>query len=920
MISRAAVLGSLLPQWNSDWPKHLLEKFPTEKSYHEWFLQLIGIFGDPVSARKLIDWAKDKGVKLQADPYGYKRAFTRNPSPEDAAIVKELLGHTWGKNSLSVIDPMAGGGSIPFESLRFGFETYANELNPVASVILRATLEYPSRFGAQLSEDIKKWGNIFCQRVNEKLAKYFPKQPNESIHAYIWARTVSCPVTGKPVPLSPNWWLQKGSNPVAARLVADPDREVCQFRIEEGKAAIALSPDKGTVKQGIGRSPWTGDPIDGDYIKAEAQAGRMGQQLYAVGTKTEGGLKFRAPINEDLMAVDEAEKELLMRMPEWKKANLVPMEERYAGPADRSINYGIVRWFECFSPRQLLSMIVAVEELKNLGIEIEHECGQEKAKAIRTYLALAIDKSADYNSRRSRFHSGRGVMVNSFERHDFAFKWSHGEFDAADNLYPWVVGQIIDAFEGISRLVETKTLFHKRDLRGSLSVTKGNANDLNNIETGSVNAVCVDPPYSANVMYAECSDFFYVWQKRTVGELFPNWFRDDLTNKDDEAVANQARFEGARNKKALADTDYERKMASCFREMHRILHPDGVLTVMFTHKEVEAWNNLAVSLISAGFSIQTSWPVHTESEHSLHQVKKNSASSTILLVCRKRLERAEPTWWDDIKGAIRQTARNKAHEFHALGISGVDLYISTFGPVLSVLSQNWPVLSSETDSKGEPMVIRPEVALDLAREEVVALRKQELLLGRTVQFDQATDWYLMAWDAFNAEEFPADEARKLAIVLGLDIEREVIAEKRIATKKGKNVIIQQPLARRKKGVVDEELNSFGSWLDAAHTAMLIYQEDGGLACQAFLKRTGLMQDQTFKAVLQAMINAIPRTKNKDNGFVRPESKTLDDLRLSFFDDLSVPIEEEPKVVATQGTLTGFVEDETAEEEEEELEE
>ena len=285
--------------------------------------------------------------------------------------------------------------------------------------------------------------------------------------------------------------------------------------------------------------------------------------------------------------------------------------------------------------------------------------------------------------------------------------------------------------------------------------------------------------------------------------------------------------------------------------MHRVLRPDGVLTVMFTHKRVEAWDTLATALISAGFAIKASWPVHTESEHSLHQAKKNAASSTILLVCRKRDDDGrEPVWWEDIQGQVRAIARDKAREYMAQGMRGVDLYISTFGPTLSVISEHWPVLTSEIDPKThQPLPLRPDTALDLAREEVIRLRKEGLLEGRNVQFDPVTDWYVMAWDAFAAEEFPYDEARKLAIALGLELDSYLMATKRIAAKKGEYVVVQQPAQRRKKGMVDPDQTSFAHWIDAVHTAMLVYDEDGPGACDVFLLRSGLKRDATFKAVL-----------------------------------------------------------------------
>jgi len=256
-------------------------------------------------------------------------------------------------------------------------------------------------------------------------------------------------------------------------------------------------------------------------------------------------------------------------------------------------------------------------------------------------------------------------------------------------------------------------------------------------------------------------------------------------------------------------------------------------------------------------------------------------------------------WWDDIKGRVRRVAREKAAEFAEQGVSGVDLYISTFGPVLSVISERWPVLTSEVDEKtGQPRPLRPETPHDLAREEVIALRKRGLLLGREIQFDPVTDWYLMAWDAFKAEQFPADEARKLALALGLDIEQDLVRRKRVISKKGSFVVLQQPKDRRRKGLADPEAVIFDTILDAVHATMLIYHEDGPLACEAFLKRTGLLTDGTFKACLQALLNAIPRTQIKGK-FVRPEANALDRLRLAFFEELEVLVEEEPQAAVEQ---------------------
>lgn len=353
-VSRAAILASLLPAWSEDWPKALLKEFPTRESYHDWFTKLLGIFGDPATVRKAIIRAKEEKVNLGPNPYGYSRAFTYNPSPEQLQTFQMLLKETWGTSDPGVLDAFAGGGSIPFEALRYGFTTFANELNPVAFVILKATLEYPARFGAKLPPLIRNYGKILTERVLERLEPYFPIEKGERIHAYVWARTVKCPYTGKLIPLSPNWWLVTGSEPVAAQpMFGDGDREA-RFRILRGKSACERAkPEAGTVRRGDGVSPWDHNQIvDGDYIKAEAKAGRMGQQLYAVGIKTKSGFEFRAASPDDLSAARSAEKALKEKLPGWERRGLVPSEQIPDGSkTSEALRYGYSRWSDLFSPR-----------------------------------------------------------------------------------------------------------------------------------------------------------------------------------------------------------------------------------------------------------------------------------------------------------------------------------------------------------------------------------------------------------------------------------------------------------------------------------------------------------------------------------------------------------------------------------------
>jgi len=368
-VSRAAILASLLPAYPTEddsdarpFPDRIRSLFPSFDSYKAWFLKLIGILGDPTTSKRIIEWAKTNGVRLTPPiirkmprewterlpedigisvPYGYPRAFTTNPSSEQLSILYDLIEWTLGTREITFSDPMSGGGSIPFEASRYGLAVHANELNPVASVILKGTLDYPARFGPSLMEDIRKYGKMWCDRVKEKLEPYFPlASPNENIFAFLWARTVACPETEKLVPLSPNWWLRKGSDPIAVKVIADAAEERCRFEIVRGPSACKkANPDKGTVRRGTGLSPWTGGPIPSDFIKSEAQAGRMGLELFAVGMKVAGtgGVQFRSPTQADEAAVVLASKEFQKNRVRWTVSGTLPDTDipYAAGPSVR---------------------------------------------------------------------------------------------------------------------------------------------------------------------------------------------------------------------------------------------------------------------------------------------------------------------------------------------------------------------------------------------------------------------------------------------------------------------------------------------------------------------------------------------------------------------------------------------------------
>jgi len=910
--SAGAVLGSLMPAWTPDLALQFGERSEvrTEAAYHAWFLRLCGILGDAVGARAQYDAAKKAGERIP-NPYTYKQAYKNSPEAADLALLHAILEASWGTLP-NVIDPTAGGGSIPFEAIRYGLPAIANDLNPVAASVLRAGVELPARFGSPLVDDLKTWGKTLVDRVNARLEPFFPSQEGEQVATYLFARTVACPRTGKVVPLSPDWWLTKGASSLAVRIVTTRGEEVLdapEFEIVAGQA-IDFDPSAGTVSGGDATSPWDGLVVDGEYIKAEAQAGRMGSLLYAVAIKVNGKRTFRAPVAADLAAIAEAEHVLAELEESWRENDVLPDEARYIGPADRSANYGVLTHRDLFSPRQTLAHGTFVDEFRRLIPEVQRAMGNEdRSDAVLALLATMQGKALNYNAHLSSWHVSKEVMRSVFDTHSFAFKWTYAEFEAGAALYQWCLSQLVDAYKGISELltVRESPLLAETErpsaLPASVTVSQGTAGDIASVGSGSQTLVCIDPPYYDNVMYAELSDFFYVWEKRTLGMVWPEFFKDDLTDKKNEAVANPARFaEAGKRRKELANADYEAKMTAIFAECHRVLRDDGVLTVMFTHKRAEAWDTLGMSLMEAGFTIETSWPVATESDNSLHIAAKNAASSTIMLVCRKRSADGGSVFFEDVEAQVRDAAREALTKFSAFGIDGVDLLLSTYGPALSVISSQWPVYSSEADPEtGRSRLLRPEEALDAARGELVRLQRQRII-GRAAQLDSYTDFVLLAWEIFRAREFPFDEARRLALAVGgLDVDTLVRAK--IIDKRSGTVSLCAP-ERRVRRTADQddglagvylEATSFPVVIDAVHTAMHLAAEDGPAAAKAWMDRVGLSSDQRFQAALQGLVNAMPRSKTKEKWDV-PEAEWLDALCF-YFEDVDVPEARVPVEVA-----------------------
>ena len=876
--SRAAVLASVLP---ADFPRDTFER-------------LLG-FGRPGNEIVAIRELMNTGVKVEGG-FGAPRAFKGAIRAKDIDAAHKAASRIWG-HLPTVMDPMAGGGSIPLESARLGFPTLANEYNPVACSVLEATLDYPFRFGPKLADRARHWGREWEKRVAARLGRFFPKETGASVQAYIFARTIPCPTTGYMTPLVPDWHLlkPKGGIPVVARPVVDKAAGTWTTEIRTvgaGPGALAVPPTRSYAK-GKGISLFTGESIPAEWIKAKAQAGQMGSALYAVALKTPPGLKFRPAQQADLDALAAAEAQLHQWRGDWEARNLIPTEEYPQITTDhRPRTYGMPRWADMFSPRQLLGFGVLMEELQALHPAILAEEGEEMGEAVAHLLAFAIDKFTNYNCMMASWHISHQVIRGVFDRHDFSFKLTFTEMapTQASSGLAWVIDSVAEAYEGVSKLPSAVA-------QSAITCSQGSAASLISLADDSIDAVVVDPPYADNVQYSELADFFYVWLKRSQGHRHLEWFSSRLCENEEEAVKNDARFrtgnKKAKDAGAAAQAYYQAMMTKVFAEAHRVLRADGVLTVMFTHKKQEAWEALFASLIEAGFTITATWPVKTESEHSLHQAKKNAAQSTVILVARLRTAHAGIGYFDaTMQARIREAAEATAERLESEGLNPVDQLVGSFGPAMEVFSA-YDTVRTDTGEQ-----VNVGAAIDIAADAVAGWRIRQLARGGLQGVEGEAQFALLCWATLRAAEFRFNEAKLLGHAVGMDVSRLQQAGL-IAVKADKVNILSASDRRRDAPLTEAEAQQllfgwepgtgrrmkqaealkihprdtvFRTHLDRAQALALAYADaEGGAAgigaARSFVARHGIKLGDPTVRLIEALLRAAPPAVRRDKNAV-----------------------------------------------------
>jgi putative DNA methylase len=764
--ARAVIFSQMV-----DDPSSHPEEFPTEQTQGKERERLFKLI------EELVKWENttNEEVLAQARAEIWKSWRTACLDNRDHPRAKELFNPD---KLPGFHDPFAGGGALPLEAQRLGLEAYASDLNPVAVLINKAMIEIPPKFAGQppvnpdwqekskeekaanpwrgaagLAEDVRYYGRWMRDEAEKRIGHLYPKveitaemakgRPDlkplvgqkVTVIAWLWARTVKSPnpaFAKVDVPLVSTYMLSaREGKETYVEPVIEGDRY--RFAVRVGRPKNPEAAQNGTK---LGRASFaclmSGAPISGDYIKAEGKAGRLGTRMLAIVAAGEGGRIY-------LPADEGSEFAARKAKPKWSPEGELVEDARAFTP----ILYGLTRWSDLFTLRQLAALtefsdlvqeasqrvmrdtLASANSGKGQSLEtIIAKGASAYADAVAVYLGLAIDKAADYSSTLVLWSPTRDQAKTTFSRQALPMTWDFAEV----NVFAGAAGDLGVSLEGISRTLSQFT------------ARTGGWATVQDAQTQLIShhkVVSTDPPYFDNVPYADLSDFFYAWLRRTLKPIFPALFATLVVPKAEELVATSYRHGG----KEAAEAFFLNGMTHAMRRLGERSHPAFPVTIYYAFKQAESdgdegtastgWETFLDAVIQAGFSTSGTWPVRTERGSRSRSIDSNALASSIVLVCRQRAADAPTATRRDFITALKTELPIALAHLQRSNIAPVDLAQAAIGPGMAVFTRYSKVL----DAEGKPLKVRDALSL-------INQTLDEVLAQQEGDFDADSRWAL----------------------------------------------------------------------------------------------------------------------------------------------------------------------------------
>jgi adenine-specific DNA methylase len=614
--------------------------------------------------------------------------------PTYVRVARNLVKAAHGDEAPLVVDPFAGGGSIPLEALRIGCEAFASDLNPVACLILKVMLEDIPRHGASLADELRRLGAEITRQAEQELADLYPTDPDGATPvAYLWARTVRCeaPDCGAEIPLMRSFWLCKKKNrrwalrPRVER--HDGSQPTVEFEVFEPKATEDVHGS--TVTRAKASCLCCNAVLPPERVRAQLAAQRGGAdmifdddgertggaRMIAVVTLTPGekGRYYRLPNHVDYKAVRLSQVRLAEIMNEWKrngKRDLCPIPDEPLPPIGtlgfRVQRYGMVQWGDLFTSRQKFALAV-------LGRHIQLT---DTSNSLRRLLACVLGVFCRACNSNARLRPDSSVAP-AFGMQTLPITWTFPE--------TILTGGRSEHFDGA--ITKVARIIEEFPLLSTGQVQQVDATD-HSLPDEAATIWFTDPPYYDAIPYADLADFFVVWLKRTLPyDPLPQDSSEPskrLSPKDAEVVQdNTKQVDGEPKNRGW----FEQTMARTFAEGRRTLSDEGIGSVVFAHKTTEGWEALLSGLVQGGWTITGSWPIATESSTRLRARDSAALATSVHLICRPRLESAPVGDWADVLRELPVRVEDWIERLQLEGIRGADLVFACIGPALEIFSR-----------------------------------------------------------------------------------------------------------------------------------------------------------------------------------------------------------------------------------------
>lgn len=786
-----------------------------------------------------------------------------------------------------VLDPFSGGGAIPLEATRLGAQAIANDYNPVAYLILRATCEFPQRYGKPgkrpalsdseasaktkqrveqqhklkepketyqaemdvpnvLAYDVEFWAKWILERAKEKIGHLYPAgQDGKPVVGYLWARAAPCsnPTCRAEIPLLRSLLVcNKEGKRVALtmNLTPNPSPKKRGERIEFGIAKnAAIKQTAGTmIEKGRGavKCPVCQQVTPVEDLRRAGLEGKMGERMTAVITDTLQGKDYRAVEEIDLRAFEKAKQ--LAQEVERPSEYIVPEINAPNAPNDsgphRSISidlYGFKTFGSLFNERQLLLVQSLANEIHNWS-EQWADGRNDYRQALLSYFGLWIDRVLLRSSTVAFWDVVGETIVQPFGRQAIPMVWDFIEA----NPFNEATGSASAQLKYIVGFIEHESF----DSGSTAIVTYGDAANLN-LASSSIDVVVTDPPYFDAIAYADLSDFFYVWLKRSIGNYFPEVFLTPQTPKSQEAVAHKHRHHG---KKQEGIKHFQNKLTESFAEAKRVAKKDGVVGIMFAHQDTEAWTSLISAIFDAGLTITATYPIDTELTTQL-KASVSALSSSITVTCRAR-EMGAAASFREVRREIEKVVTESVRRFFDVyGFRGADLIVACYGPAVGVFGKYERVERAD----GTPVTVAELLAL--VRE--IALRA----IAGEFEGDNLSRLYFVWANLYGVGEQAWDDAR-LVVQIGGEAESamEVAKSRGLFEVDGSSVRLALLADRAHKKHLGAERGD--ALIDQLHHAMRLWQAEDRAALVAYLWQHDLLEHTAFWKLAQALWEVLPR--------------------------------------------------------------